>query len=281
MRKKKIFVVLLATVLIFMLTGCEEEMLENMEDNTVGVIGDDELIEVKEKEMVDLKTHHTIKFGDAELSFIPIYSLDKDRAENWLFTQSSSINLALSIDKIPDGIEVMVGQVYGDISLVSKYSKYNGIRQDSLNIEYFSLPGGGVSIRQSDDFYIPFMVEGVDKNDSFSFFYNGTGGSSSSRVSESDLATRVHGAALNVVWTIFVRENSTDNVYIKTIDDRLGIPYDRAEKSVDSSNQIEKNTDSTSNPVEKAVDNLPVRLFAAFTVLILGVCLALYMVKQS
>lgn len=226
--KKKINEMLIILVIVFMFTGCElEESGATLKNETIGTIGEDSVIETQKKEMTDLETNHTIEFNDLNLNFKPIYSIEKSRAENWLFTQSSSINLSLSIENVPEGINVMVSQVYSDISLLSKYSKYNGIRQDSINIDYHSLPTGGVSIRKSDAFIMPFQVEGVDKSETFFYMYNGYGSSSTSRITETQLGENVQGAVLNVVWTILIEEELTGNLYIKTINDRVGIPYNR------------------------------------------------------
>lgn len=226
--KKKAIEMLIVLVIIFMFTGCDlEESGATLKNETIGTIGEDTVIETQENEMIDLETNHNIKFNDLTLKFKPIYSIEKSRAENWLFTQSSSINLSLSIEDVSEGIDVMVSQVYSDISLLSKYVKYNGIRQDSINIDYHSLPTGGISIRKTDAYIMPFQVEAVDKSETFFHMYNGYGSSYTVRITESDLGTNVQGAVLNVVWTILIREESTGKLYIKTINDRVGIPYNR------------------------------------------------------
>ncbi|SET42851.1 hypothetical protein SAMN05443270_0015 [Lacrimispora sphenoides] len=225
---KRIITILLNLIIILSITGCTlEESGVTLENETIGTIGKDMTIESREEEMTDLETNHTIEFKDISLKLKPTYSIETSRAKNWLFTQSSSIKLSLYIDDVPEGIDVMTSQVYSDISLLSKYAKYNGIRQDSLNVEYYSLPTGGISIQKSEPYTIPFQVEAVDKSETFYYMYNGYGSSSSSRITESQLAENVQGAVLNVVWTILIRENQTGDFYIKTINDRVGIPYNR------------------------------------------------------
>jgi len=230
---KKTIAILLILVMALSFAACDEleESGVTLESETVGTIGNDAEIETQEKEMTKLETNYNIEFNNQNLIFKPVYSIEKSRAENWLFTQSSSINLSLGIEDVPDGIDIVVSQVYADISLLSKYAKYNGIRQDSLNIDYKSLPNGGISIKNQDAYTMPFQVEGVDKSETFFYMYNGYGSSSTSRITESDLAKKVQGAVLNVVWTILIKENSTGNQYIKTINDRVGIPYNRTTKS--------------------------------------------------
>lgn len=235
---KRIIALILILVITFMVAGCAlEESGVTLDSETVGTIGSDyaveaqgqemAYIETQEQEMADLVINHSIEFDNSNLKFKAVYSIEKSRAENWLFTQSSSINLSIGVEDVPDDLDVMVSQIYGDISLLSKYEKYNGIRQDSINIDYHSLPTGGVSIRKSDPYNMPFQVEGVDKSETFFYMYNGYGTSSTSRITESKLANNVQGAVLNVVWTILIKEKSTGNLYIKTINDRVGIPYNR------------------------------------------------------
>ncbi|WP_097002731.1 hypothetical protein [Lacrimispora amygdalina] len=225
---KRTITIILNLIIILSITGCTlEESGVTLENETIGTIGKDMTIESREEEMTDLETNHTIEFKDISLKLKPTYSIETSRAKNWLFTQSSSIKLSLYIDYVPEGIDVMTSQVYSDISLLSKYAKYNGIRQDSINVEYFSLPTGGISIQKSEPYTIPFQVEAVDKSETFFYMYNGYGSSSSSRITESQLAENIQGAVLNVVWTILIRENQTGDFYIKTINDRVGIPYNR------------------------------------------------------
>lgn len=225
---KRTITVLLSVIIILSITGCTaEESGVTLESETVGTIGKDLTIEGREEKMYNLETNHTIEFKGISLKLKPTYSIESARAKNWLFTQSSTINLSLSIDDVPEGIDVMTSQVYGDISLLSKYAKYNGIRQDSINVNYYSLPTGGISIQKSEPYTIPFQVEAVDKSETFFYMYNGYGSSSSSRITESDLAKEVQGAVLNVVWTILIRENETGKFYVKTINDKVGIPYNR------------------------------------------------------
>ena len=208
------------------ITGCvnSDETGASLENETVGTIGQDQLVTMGKEETVNIQTMHEIDFKNTNLVFNPIYKLSKKRADNWIFTQSSSIDLGLRLEETNDDIEIMVAQVYADISLLSRYYKYNGIRQDSLNIEYFSLPNGGVTIDKTENFSIPFQIEGIDKNETFFRLYNGYGSSVTKRVTENDLQENVQGAVLNVVWTIIVKD-STGSMYIKTINDRIGIPY--------------------------------------------------------
>lgn len=245
--KKKIGMMLGIAALALSVSGCGLEVSGvTLDEETVGTIGQDGTIEIEEKEMTDLETHHKIAFGQYSLSFKPVYAVEEERARNWLFTQSSSIDLSLNIEDVPEGMEVMVTQVYGDISLLSKYAKYNGIRQDSINIDYGTLPTGGVSIRESDGYSMPFQVEGVDKSETFFHLFMGYGSSSTERITESDFGGKVQGAVLNVVWTVLIREEASGNLYIKTINDRVGIPYDRG-------TELQENRETSSEDLDTGI----------------------------
>lgn len=211
-----------------------DELLQN---ETNGIIDGKEYnkIEIKKPEMTDLETQHVIIFKGQEICFTPIYSIEKKKADNWLFTQPSTINLSFGVKEIPEGLRLMVSQVYADISLLSKQAKFNGIRQDSINIEYFSLPTGGVCIDQSEGYIMPFKIEAVDKSETFFNMFYGFGSSRTSRIEESDLVG-VQGVVLNVVWTISL-ETPDGSLYIKTIEDKIGIPAKKA-------NEKESNTGS-------------------------------------
>lgn len=248
--KKKIGMILGIAVLALSVSGCDLEVSGvTLDEETVGTIGQDGTIETEEKEMADLETNHKITFGQTNLHFKAVYAVEKERARNWMFTQSSAIDLSLQIEDVPEEMEVMVTQVYGDISLLSKYAKYNGIRQDSINIDYSTLPTGGVSIRETDGYSMPFQVEGVDKSETFFHLFMGYGSSSTERITESDLGGKVQGAVLNVVWTVLIREEASGNLYIKTINDRVGIPYDRGTELQENS-EISSNTEDLDTGME-------------------------------
>lgn len=213
----------------FTLIGCAPEQSGvTLESETTSVIGQDVVTDIKEVEKKTVEVKHTVNFNGMNLTLKPNYAIEKSRAENWYFTQSSSIDLGLNIESIPDNYKALVSQVYADISLISPYADYNGIRQDSMNIEYFHLPNGGISINQTDGFKIPFQIEAVDKNETFFYMWNGYGTSSTSRITEHDLAEVTEGAVLNVVWTVLFEDEGTGEQFVKTINDRIGIPYNRA-----------------------------------------------------
>lgn len=214
----------------FPLIGCEKERSGvTLESETTTIIGKNDVTEIKEVEKTNVELRHIEKINENEVVFKPNYAIEKSRAENWFFTQSSSIDLGLNIEAVPSGFNVMVSQIYADISLLSPYAEYNGIRQDSINIEYFSLPNGGISINEENGFNVPFQIEAVDKSETFFLMWYGSGSSYTGRITESDIAKEAKGAVLNVVWTILFENKETGEQFVKTINDRVGIPYNRSD----------------------------------------------------
>lgn len=152
-----------------------------------------------------------------------LYGIQKKYAYNWRFTGTASVNLAIKPQENYKDIQLGVNEVYSDVSVVSKYYRYNGVRQDSLNVSYSQLPKGSVAISKSDDYEIPFQVESINANETSFYIWNGYGRSDTHRISESDIRDEASGAKLNVIWTLAVTDKD-GNTYFKTINDAVGMP---------------------------------------------------------
>lgn len=221
-KKKNLFCLVVISSLL--LSGCDESKETIMEEETTAMFGKDKVVELKEQEKTKLELKHTEKINDMDIVLQSNYAIEKEQAEDWYFTKSSNIDLGLNIESMPENYKIVISQVYADISLLSPYGEYNGIRQDSINIEYFNLPNGGVSIDEKNGYNMPFQIEGVDKSETFFSMWQGTGRGKTERITEDDLVGVVEGAVLNVVWTILF-ESETGEQFIKTIQDKIGIPY--------------------------------------------------------
>ena len=227
---EKLLKILCVISLCCVLVGCtieKEKSGVSLETETSVTIGKGEITEIEEIKKKKVEIKHNESIDGKEVLLKPYYAIDEEKVKNWYFTQSSSIDLGLNIEAVPKGYNVLVSQIYADISLLSQDADYNGIRQDSINVEYFSLPNGGISFNKKDGFKIPFQIEAVDKSETFFYMWNGYGTSSSYRITENDIAKVVEGAVLNVVWTVIFENKDTGEQFVKTINDRIGIPYER------------------------------------------------------
>lgn len=234
LKRKKIINIFLISGMVLMLAGCDEVIYEEtgavLEEDTTAVIGKDKIVELQEKEKTNVDMKHTEKLNDEEFIFHANYAIDKEQEENWYYTQSFSIDLGINIESVPQNYKVYVSQVYADISLLSPSAKYNGLRQDSMNIEYFTLPNGGVSINETNGYSVPFQIEGVNKSEIFISVWQGTGHGGASRITEDEIAKVTEGTVLNVVWTVLL-EDETGQQFVKTINDKIGIPYYSVDES--------------------------------------------------
>lgn len=213
--------------LTFLLTGCEaktdnDQRLANVTNTTVG----NNVQSVQTPALVNTNVDHTIDFNGKKIKLIATYGLDKRYAHNWYFTGNENVNLSIKPQSDNGDITLGVQNVYADVSISSKYQRFDSVRQDSVNMSYSDLPNGMVTITKNNNFTLPFEVESINANQTSFYMINGYGESKTQRLLESDIRKYVDGAKLNVIWTIGIKDSS-NNMYIKTIRDSIGIPYNK------------------------------------------------------
>ena len=224
---------LLATSLLIVpltiLTACvEEDSGQTIDNSTTSVISKDG--QVQDKIVVEKKTlsvKHDISVDGKNIPVTTSYAIDKDRLNNWKFTYQSVIDLSIKQDSDENQgkYDLKVNNVYSDVSIIGSKLRTNGIRQDSLNMSYNTLPLGGVDFNATNAYTIPFQVEGMNQTETSYYAYNGYGSSETSRITESDLQEHgALGAKLNVVWSILVTDKETGHSYVQTVTDKIGLP---------------------------------------------------------
>lgn len=216
------------------LSGCLGE-LENSDSDiktdTVAQIGSEGSdIKVKEPEITASKVEHSFKFGDQTIKVLATYGIESKRLNNWVFTTSSTVHLGFSVLEAPEHIDVMINNVYSEVSIISTKAYKNGIRQDSLNQSYNQVGVGGMSVDTTNDFTLPFQVEGINQNETSFHVINGYGSSSTERLSESTVRKNAQGGLLNTVWTIAIKSKDSEQVFSKTINDKIGLPCDKLDE---------------------------------------------------
>lgn len=227
--KKIISILACAGICASLLSGCSndnEPTNESLKNTTTASIGS-KVKPVTSPKLVNTKVPHTIKFNGHKLSFVAVYGIQKRYVHNWKFCSNEMVNLSIKPTvKLPADISVGVNNVYADISVSSSVAKYNGVRQDSVNISYSSMPDGMVSMDKSNPYSLPFQVESINQNESSFYIINDYYVSESThRISESQMRDNSDGARLNAVWTIAIKDNKSNQTYFKTINDAIGIPY--------------------------------------------------------
>jgi hypothetical protein len=208
------------------LSGCMlEDSDSDIKNDTVAMIGSDN--EIRESTDPVLKTsvvEHVIKFNGKDIKLKTTYGIDEKRLNNWWFTTSSTVSLELAAESIPDDVEVLVNNIYSEVSIISTKAYKNGVRQDSLNQSFSELDHGGIHVNPSNNFTLPFQVEGINQNETSFYVISGYGSSHTDRLSESTVREDSQGGVLNTVWTVLVKEKNSSQTFVKTINDKIGLP---------------------------------------------------------
>lgn len=212
MKKRIMLLVLLSA---FLLVGCsdEESGVNNLDEVTDATLNiEDGATEAKK----------IIKVNENEIEFTTSYKIEN--AKGWKFTHTAEVDLSITLEQNIDKYDIKIGAVYADISIVSKKAKYHGLRQDSIFVEYKELNNDGISLSQQNGYQMPFIVEGINQNEVFLTVYNGTGYGTSERLTESKVSDVAYGASLNVVWTLYITDKETNQTYMKSVNDKIGLP---------------------------------------------------------
>ena len=103
--------------------------------------------------------------------------------------------------------------LYSDVSVSSNYSRFNGLRQDSMNLNLTQAPNGGYDITTVDEYMQPFQIESVNQNESFIHGWNGYISEHYSYLTEREIKRNSDGAVLRTVWTV------TDTIFMPSHDE--------------------------------------------------------------
>lgn len=214
-----------------LLTACEEdeeegEPLNNQTETSITQNKTNKPakpVKAKQVAMKNVDVEHTIEFNGKIIPITATYGIDKRYVNNWWFTNNEEINLSIKPDKNVGGISLGVNNIYSDVTISSRYLKYNGVRQDSVDQSYSNMPNGFVSINKDNDYSLAFQVESINENETSFNEINGYGDSDTERISENDLREHAYGAKLNVVWTLAIKDHG--QTYFKTVHDTIGLPY--------------------------------------------------------
>lgn len=224
MRNRLLFILMVAALFVY--TGCEvidpDMAVQEETDGELGKVK--EVKKSNDDELEKIVMQHEISLGEKTVPLQCEYSIQKNRVNNWKFTWSSEINLLINTSYEESDFEFYLNNLYSDVSVLSKYEKYNGVRQDSLNLNYSSLDNGGIRFDHNYDFRQPFQVEGINQNSTSVLVVNGYGSSTTDRITEKQINEHAEGAKLTTVWTIFVKDTQTGNIYSKIVSDKISLP---------------------------------------------------------
>lgn len=166
---------------------------------------------------------HEISFHDSKFSIEASYGIDKDVATLWHYTIPNNIQLEVKTKGLSENVDVIVNNVYADVTISSNYERYNGARQDSMHLSYSNLPQGGFSINDTSAYTQPFLVEGVNQSETVLRIWNGYGKSDTHYLTENAVRNYSDGVVIRIVWTIGIKDKTTGQIFNRTLEDSICI----------------------------------------------------------
>lgn len=138
---KKLIPILALMLALFALTGCEEEASKTTHATNINSTEKT----VKESPKKGIARRHTLTVQGQTLTLTSSYQVDERNLNNYVFTTPSVIDESLKLDA-DARFKVRVTNLYSDVTVSSKYSRYNGLRQDSMNLDNSSTDGMAISL---------------------------------------------------------------------------------------------------------------------------------------
>lgn len=216
---KKLFPLIALILALFALTGCEEEASKTT--HATNINSTEKTVKESPKKGIDRR--HTLTVQGQTLTLTSSYQVDEHNLNNYVFTTPSVIDESLKLDA-DTHFKVRVTNLYSDVTVSSKYSRYNGLRQDSINLDLSHAPNGGYDITTTESYDQPFQVESVNQNEQFIHGWNGYISSDYSYLTEHDIRDHSDGAVLRTVWTLAIEDTETHQVFSKSLSDTIFMP---------------------------------------------------------
>lgn len=218
---KKVALTFTAFAAVAILAGCEEEASKTT--HAVNINSTEKTAQESPKKGID--RDHVITIQGQEIQLETSYKVDERNLNDYIFTTPSIADLSVKLKtNAPQNYNIRVTNLYADVSVSSKYSRFNGLRQDSINLNLTQAPNGGYDITTTEDYAQPFQIESVNQNESFIHGWNGYVSEKYSYLTERDIKKHSDGAVLRTVWTLSIEDAQAHKTYSKTVSDIIFMP---------------------------------------------------------
>lgn len=215
-------------ILLFMLittcsiiTGCEEEAsVVNNPTNIDTNQTNQDTVDNADINFIGIDKNHEININSDSIKLISSYQIPDTRLNDYRFTIPSVIKLNIKLAE-NSRYAVRVSHLYSDVYVSSRYARFNGLRQDSMNLDFAETKNNGYDIDTTNSFEQLFQVESVNQNESFIHGWNGYISERYKYLSESDIRNNSNGAILRCVWSLAIYDSETDKTYSKYISDEI------------------------------------------------------------
>lgn len=182
--------------------------------------------EPSEVPLLTIDREHTLQVNGEAIDIICTYGISGNRKDDYLFLAPSFVQLGVKLKSDNTRYKVKVGGLHSDVATKSRYSEYNGIIQDSLDLRYNDSTNGGYTIDSLNSYENLFLVEGVLENQNFinawyGYFYNNYYHNSGKKLNENDIRYYCDGAISRTVWNIVIDDTETGSSYSNYIADSI------------------------------------------------------------
>lgn len=215
--KRFILLIMILTTCIIM-TGCEEEA--SVVNNPTNIDANQDTVDNTDIKFIGIDKNHDININSDNIKLIASYQISDKRLNNYIFTVPSVIKLNIKLAE-NSRYNIRVAHLYSDVYVSSRYARFNGLRQDSMNLDFIEARNNGYDIDTVNSFEQLFQVESVNQNESFIHGWNGYISERYKYLSERDIRENSNGAILRCVWTLSIYDSETDKTYSKYISDEI------------------------------------------------------------
>lgn len=224
---KRLIIVFMILLFCMIMTGCEEEasVINNPSNiDTSQNTNPDTTDNNTDFNFIGVDKNHDITINSDNIKLIASYQIPDKRLNNYVFTVPSIIKLNI---KLADNsrYNIRVAHLYADVYVSSRYARFNGLRQDSMNLDFIEAKNNGYDIDTVNAFEQLFQVESVNQNESFIHGWHGYVSEHYSYLSEKEIKNNSNGAILRCVWTLSIYDSETDKTYSKYISDEIFMSY--------------------------------------------------------
>ena len=177
-------------------------------------------------QLIGVNREHKVTVNNEEITLQMSYRIPESRLNNYLYTIPTGIELTSKVLNLPNKrYNVKISNLYADVTILSNRPKYNGLRQDSINLSFLSIPSAGYDIDLENAYTQLFHVEGVNQSEMFIRSWYGYDSSKISTsynyLSENDIRSKSEGAILQTVWSISILDTSTGKIYSSYVADKI------------------------------------------------------------
>ena len=211
---------------VSILTSCKPKIFFKAQKNRTASIADQATVAIRDTKLKHrfktLKARHYFPYDGKEITIFTEYGIEKQYANDWMFTAPSTVTLTIKAGTRMDDFDYQVNSVRSDVSAVSDYAGFNGLRQDSYSKDYTQLKRGGVDIDSKKDFTSRFHVNGINRNSNSVRIATGHKGK---RITEDYLHKYIEGGELRTTWKLLITDKKSGKQYMQEVVDSVGLAY--------------------------------------------------------